>query len=78
MGKQVQVVDGEGEYGASAVGEFLQRANFVDAGVDYVVVAIMGPQSSGKSTLLNLLARFRLYYWGLSAWESSPAFESSA
>ena len=37
------------------IGEYLQRVKFVDVGINYNTIAIIGPQSSGKSTLLNLL-----------------------
>jgi len=59
MGRQIQVVDGEGRYVADNVERFFASVDFGVAGVSYLVVAIMGPQSSGKSTLLNVLVRAR-------------------
>jgi len=37
------------------VDEYLRRVSFEDVGVNYNTIAIIGPQSSGKSTLLNKL-----------------------
>jgi len=51
----LQVVDGEGEFNASGVNDFMRNEGVENSGVDYTIVAIMGPQSSGKSTLLNHL-----------------------
>eukprot|EP00727_Mastigamoeba_balamuthi_P004005 m51a1_g13601 putative protein sey1 (325) ;mRNA; f:152-1902 len=44
------------------LGEFLCKSGFTARGKDYGVVAVLGAQSSGKSTLLNLLfdTRFRV------------------
>ncbi|GAB4820674.1 hypothetical protein N2152v2_007720 [Parachlorella kessleri] len=53
MGPVLQVVTGDGQFNTDGVEEFV-RANRVDtSGVRYNIVAITGPQSSGKSTLLN-------------------------
>ena len=57
MAAILQVVNGDGEYNASGVTSFVLETGVESAGVDYTVVAIMGPQSSGKSTLLNNLVR---------------------
>ena len=51
----LQVVDAEGEFNNPGVSELVKAAGVEGAGVAYTVVAIMGPQSSGKSTLLNHL-----------------------
>lgn len=59
MGGQIQVISGDGTYEGDAVEAFLQGHDVSKAGVDYTTVAIMGPQSSGKSTLLNAVVRFR-------------------
>lgn len=48
-----QVVDGESEFNAEGIEEFFSSVNLEHVGRDYQVVAIMGPQSSGKSTLMN-------------------------
>lgn len=60
MGKQIQVVDEAGCYQEEAVLDFVRSRGIAEAGVKYSTVAIMGPQSSGKSTLLNHLVRLRL------------------
>lgn len=51
----LQVVNGDGEFNEQGVNEFVERHNIRDVGVGYQVVAITGPQSSGKSTLMNAL-----------------------
>lgn len=48
-----QVVDGEGVFKETELQEFAHGSGLVDSRTSYQVVAIMGPQSSGKSTLLN-------------------------
>ncbi|XP_078148344.1 protein ROOT HAIR DEFECTIVE 3-like isoform X2 [Carex rostrata] len=35
--------------------QFIKEIRLADCGLSYAVVSIMGPQSSGKSTLLNHL-----------------------
>jgi len=51
----VQVVDKDGLFNAAGVEDFVQASGVAAAGGAYQMVAIMGPQSSGKSTLLNNL-----------------------
>ncbi|VAI13208.1 unnamed protein product [Triticum turgidum subsp. durum] len=51
----VQLIDGEGEFAGESAERFMTYAGVAGCGLSYAVVAIMGPQSSGKSTLLNLL-----------------------
>ena len=51
----LQVVNGEGEFNEHGVNDFVERHSIRDVGVGYQVVAITGPQSSGKSTLMNAL-----------------------
>ena len=53
----LHVVTGTGEFNATGVEQFVKSAGVESAGLGYTVVAIMGPQSSGKSTLLNHLVR---------------------
>ena len=53
----LQVVSGEGELDKDSVQEWVRENGIDDCGVNFTVVAIMGPQSSGKSTLLNNLVR---------------------
>jgi hypothetical protein len=57
-----QFIDHAGEFAKEDKGDkkslitFLdEKSQFTSRGFDYSVVAILGPQSSGKSTLLNLL-----------------------
>ena len=63
MGKQIQVVDAAGCYQTEAVQDLVRSRGIADAGVRYSTVAIMGPQSSGKSTLLNHVVRTRPPIW---------------
>ncbi len=49
----LQVVNGDGEFNEDGVQSFIRQHSISDAGVGYQVVAITGPQSSGKSTLMN-------------------------
>ncbi|KAK9867191.1 hypothetical protein WJX84_006772 [Apatococcus fuscideae] len=49
----LQVVSGSGEFNDAVVRAFLTSNKLDQAGVDYQIIAITGPQSSGKSTLLN-------------------------
>ena len=51
----LQLVDGKGVFNARGLDEFVRKVGLADCGLSYAVVAIMGPQSSGKSTLLNHL-----------------------
>eukprot|EP00696_Hemimastix_kukwesjijk_P004715 gnl/Hemi2/16028_TR5312_c0_g1_i1.p1 gnl/Hemi2/16028_TR5312_c0_g1~~gnl/Hemi2/16028_TR5312_c0_g1_i1.p1 ORF type:complete len:755 (+),score=269.77 gnl/Hemi2/16028_TR5312_c0_g1_i1:101-2365(+) len=55
--EMMQVIDYEGTFN-SKLSPYLSASGF-DKGTDYSVVAIMGAQSSGKSTLLNVLFRTR-------------------
>ena len=55
--KILQVVDGEGAFLAEDLEQFATANKFSELKQGYQVVAIMGPQSSGKSTLLNHLVR---------------------
>ncbi|XP_058197059.1 protein ROOT HAIR DEFECTIVE 3 homolog 2 isoform X2 [Rhododendron vialii] len=59
MGEQdccsTQLIDGNGEFNVTGLHNFMKTAKLADLGLSYAVVAIMGPQSSGKSTLLNHL-----------------------
>lgn len=49
----MQVISGDGAFNSAEVDSFVQQQGLMGKGQDYQVVAIMGPQSSGKSTLLN-------------------------
>ncbi|XP_043702768.1 protein ROOT HAIR DEFECTIVE 3 homolog 2-like [Telopea speciosissima] len=50
-----QLIDGDGEFNISGLENFVKTVKVAECGLSYAVVAIMGPQSSGKSTLLNHL-----------------------
>ncbi|XP_054777349.1 protein ROOT HAIR DEFECTIVE 3 homolog 2 isoform X2 [Prosopis cineraria] len=50
-----QLIDGDGVFNVAGLDAFMKKAKVADCGLSYAVVAIMGPQSSGKSTLLNHL-----------------------
>ncbi|GMN60304.1 hypothetical protein TIFTF001_029405 [Ficus carica] len=50
-----QLIDGNGDFNAAGLDDFMKKVKLVHCGLSYAVVAIMGPQSSGKSTLLNHL-----------------------
>jgi tRNA U34 5-carboxymethylaminomethyl modifying GTPase MnmE/TrmE len=54
----LQVVSGDGEFNEADVRHFVSAAHIDTAGVDYQTIAITGPQSSGKSTLMNALVSF--------------------
>ena len=58
MAEIVQVITGEGEYLATDVERFTTKIGLAACKTNYQVVAIMGPQSSGKSTLLNHVVSF--------------------
>ena len=53
----VQLVDADGGFNAPELSTFSTAVGLPSAGQGYQVVAVMGPQSSGKSTLLNALVR---------------------
>ena len=55
----VQVINGDGQFQADGVQEFVDETRLAACRTSYQVVAIMGPQSSGKSTLLNHVVRSR-------------------
>ncbi|BBH01316.1 Root hair defective 3 GTP-binding protein [Prunus dulcis] len=50
-----QLIYGDGEFNSSGLDMFVKEVKLAECGLSYAVVAIMGPQSSGKSTLLNHL-----------------------
>uniref|UniRef100_A0A0D6QUT6 Protein ROOT HAIR DEFECTIVE 3 homolog n=2 Tax=Araucaria cunninghamii TaxID=56994 RepID=A0A0D6QUT6_ARACU len=59
MAKEVccstQLIDGEGNFNVDGLEKFMKSVKLAECGLSYAVVSIMGPQSSGKSTLLNNL-----------------------
>ncbi|KAK7331246.1 hypothetical protein VNO77_25466 [Canavalia gladiata] len=52
-----QLIDGDGDFNVAGLDNFIKTVNLASCGLSYAVVAIMGPQSSGKSTLMNHLFR---------------------
>lgn len=55
----LQVIDSEGTFDERAANRAAAAAGLPGASDGrYGVVAVMGPQSSGKSTLLNAMVRF--------------------
>ncbi|GJU91010.1 zinc finger, CCHC-type containing protein [Tanacetum coccineum] len=50
-----QFIDEHGAFSADKLDNFIKQGELGECGRSYAVVAIMGPQSSGKSTLLNHL-----------------------
>ncbi|KAE8008267.1 hypothetical protein FH972_004796 [Carpinus fangiana] len=50
-----QLVDANGDFNVQGLENFTKKVKLAECGLSYAVVAIMGPQSSGKSTLLNYL-----------------------
>nr|ADN34108.1 protein SEY1 [Cucumis melo subsp. melo] len=51
----VQLIDGDGGFNVDGIDNFIKDVKLGECGLSYAVVSIMGPQSSGKSTLLNNL-----------------------
>lgn len=52
----VQVVTAVGEFN-DTFEDYVKRSQVAECGTNYQVVAITGPQSSGKSTLMNSLVK---------------------
>ncbi|PUZ46539.1 hypothetical protein GQ55_7G087400 [Panicum hallii var. hallii] len=50
-----QLIDGDGVFNVSKLENFMKEVRLGECRLSYAVVSIMGPQSSGKSTLLNHL-----------------------
>ncbi|KAL4367575.1 hypothetical protein GQ457_05G035290 [Hibiscus cannabinus] len=50
-----QLIDGDGTFNVTGIEQFIKEVKLGECGLSYAVVSIMGPQSSGKSTLLNNL-----------------------
>ncbi|CAA2992130.1 protein ROOT HAIR DEFECTIVE 3-like isoform X1 [Olea europaea var. sylvestris] len=49
------LIDGDGNFNVAGLDKFMKEVKLAECGLSYAVVSIMGPQSSGKSTLLNHL-----------------------
>ncbi|KAH0691867.1 protein ROOT HAIR DEFECTIVE 3 [Solanum tuberosum] len=54
-GCSTHLIDGDGMFNVAGVENFMKEVKLAECGLSYAVVSIMGPQSSGKSTLLNHL-----------------------
>ncbi|GJP31938.1 hypothetical protein CLOM_g16436 [Closterium sp. NIES-68] len=54
-GLRMQLVSGTGEFDREGLERFARATRMTECGLSYAVIAIVGPQSSGKSTLLNHL-----------------------
>ncbi|KAK8961281.1 hypothetical protein KSP40_PGU011969 [Platanthera guangdongensis] len=52
---ETQLIDGDGNFNVSGLDHFVKTVRLGECGLSYVVVAIMGPSISGKSSLLNKL-----------------------
>ncbi|XP_035842084.1 protein ROOT HAIR DEFECTIVE 3 isoform X1 [Helianthus annuus] len=50
-----QLIEGDGTFNADGLENFIKQVKLEECGRSYAIVAVMGPQSSGKSTLLNHL-----------------------
>ncbi|XP_050285606.1 protein ROOT HAIR DEFECTIVE 3-like [Quercus robur] len=50
-----QLIDGDGVFNATGIDKLIKKIKLAECGLSYAIVSIMGPQSSGKSTLLNHL-----------------------
>ncbi|KAG6746292.1 hypothetical protein POTOM_050830 [Populus tomentosa] len=53
MEKGMQLIDGNGKFNVEGLQDLMTTTEFAQCGLSYSVVAIIGPQSSGKSTLMN-------------------------
>ncbi|KAI5569713.1 hypothetical protein BDE02_12G095500 [Populus trichocarpa] len=60
-----QLISGDGVLKVKGLENFTRTTNLAQRRLSYAVVAIIGPQSSGKSTLLNKL--FRTDFWMMDA-----------
>ncbi|KAF9671827.1 hypothetical protein SADUNF_Sadunf12G0089500 [Salix dunnii] len=53
MEEGMQLIDGNGNFNVDGLKDFMAATGFAHYGRSYAIVAIIGPQSSGKSTLMN-------------------------
>ncbi|KAM0990124.1 hypothetical protein ACFX2C_008686 [Malus domestica] len=51
------LINSDGEFNTDGLDRFVKEVKLTECGLSYTVVAVMGPQSSGKRTLLNHLFR---------------------
>ncbi|KAK9055677.1 hypothetical protein SSX86_026762 [Deinandra increscens subsp. villosa] len=57
------LIDGDGTLDAAGLEKFMKQVKLNECGLSYAIVSIMGPQSSGKSTLLNHLSQTTKGIW---------------
>ncbi|KAG8388390.1 hypothetical protein BUALT_Bualt02G0120900 [Buddleja alternifolia] len=57
------LIEGDGTFNVAGIESFIKEVKLGECGLSYAVVAIMGPQSSGKSTLLNHLSQTTKGIW---------------
>ncbi|KAJ6748233.1 PROTEIN SEY1 [Salix purpurea] len=53
MEEGMQLIDENGKFNVDGLQDFVTATEFAQSGLSYAIVAIIGSQSSGKSTLLN-------------------------
>ncbi|KAG6753344.1 hypothetical protein POTOM_043404 [Populus tomentosa] len=53
MEEGMQLIDGNGKFNVEGLKDFMTATGFAQCGLSYAIVAIIGQQSSGKSTLMN-------------------------
>ncbi|XP_061956197.1 protein ROOT HAIR DEFECTIVE 3 homolog 2-like isoform X4 [Populus nigra] len=53
MEQGMQLIDGNGNFNVDGLKDFMTATEFAQSGLSYAIVAIIGSQSSGKSTLMN-------------------------
>ncbi|KAI5569717.1 hypothetical protein BDE02_12G095800 [Populus trichocarpa] len=53
MKQGMQLIDGNGKFNVDGLKDFMTATEFAQSGLSYAIVAIIGSQSSGKSTLMN-------------------------
>lgn len=51
----LQIINSDGKFVGDSLEQHLALCNFSNSGTDYFVASILGSQSSGKSTLMNML-----------------------
>ncbi|KAF9685133.1 hypothetical protein SADUNF_Sadunf03G0022700 [Salix dunnii] len=54
-GCSAHLIDGDGTFNDTGLEQLIKEVKLGECGLSYAIVSIMGPQSSGKSTLLNHL-----------------------
>lgn len=55
VAEMLQMIEGDGTFNAEGLGRFIAQHSLAECRTNYQIAAIMGPQSSGKSTLMNHL-----------------------